>query len=170
MNPLAWLNPGRWLLYGGLMLAIVAGALVYKARIESAADAAGYARAQAEYTAAALKAEQAARAREAQLNAARAAVEKTYVTEKRRAADAAAAAQSELDLLRDTLDSIAAGRAAAADPGTAGRADGPARLEQELLGHCARALVDLAREADGLEARIVGLQGYVRDVCQAQRR
>lgn len=116
-------------------------------------------------TAAALKAEQEAREKESKLLAARQASEAKYVQEKRKAAAAAAAAGSELDRLRDELAAAPPGGKACSDPAAPGRADGRAGLERELLGHCAQALVGLASEADGLEARLVGLQQYVKNVC-----
>lgn len=111
----------------------------------------------------ALAAEQAARNQEQKLVAAKQKAEAAYVNEKRKAARAAAGAQSELDRLRDSL----AERGDSPDPGscTQPRVDGGARLEQELLGHCAGTLTRLAAEADRLETIIVGLQGYVKDVC-----
>jgi hypothetical protein len=115
---------------------------------------------------AALKAEQAARAKEQALTQARQQTEVKYVEEKRKAAAAAAAAKSDLDRLRDTL--AAPGGETCRDPGAASRVAGASRLESELLGHCAQALTDLAAEADRLEARIVGLQAYVKDVCLAK--
>lgn len=91
-------------------------------------------------------------------------VEKQYADEKRNAATAAAAAQSDLDRLRNELATAPSG-AAPADPTAAERAAGAARLERDLLGACAASLTDLGRDADLLEARLVGLQSYVRDVC-----
>ncbi len=111
-----------------------------------------------------LEQEQLFRKKEQALVAAKATAEKRYVDEKRKAATAAVGAQSALDGLRDTL-AAAPACPAPSDPAAASRAAGAARLESELLGHCAQALVGLAAEADVLEARIVGLQSYVRDVC-----
>lgn len=87
-----------------------------------------------------------------------------YVNEKRKAAVAAAAAQSELDRLRDVLadnNNREESGSASTIPGTHGRAG----LEQELLGQCAATLVAMAAEADRLEAVVVGLQSYVNNVC-----
>lgn len=111
----------------------------------------------------ALAAEQAARNQEQQLVAAKHKAEEAYVNEKRKAARAAAGAESELDRLRDAI----AERGDSPDPGscTQPRADGGARLELELLGQCAGALTQLGQEADRLETIIVGLQGYVKNVC-----
>jgi nucleoid-associated protein YgaU len=114
-----------------------------------------------QYQAAALKAEQVARAQEQALTQAKQKAEAAYVKEKQKAAAAAASADRALDGLRSAL----AERAVAADPAPGPRVDAGAGLEFELLGHCASALVGLAKEADRLEALVVGLQGYVKNVC-----
>lgn len=117
---------------------------------------------------ASLKAEQEARAKEQALIKSRQQAEVKYAEEKRKAAAAAAGAKSELDRLRDELAQPAPARSTPSDPAAAERAAGAARLERELLGACATALTDLASEADRLEARIVGLQAYVKNVCLAK--
>lgn len=117
-------------------------------------------------TAQALQVEQENRAKEQQLVAARQQAEERYAKEKRKVAAAAAGAQSELDGLRNEL--ATAGRPACADPAAAARADGGAGLERDLLGACATALVGMAQEADRLEAQLVGLQQYVKQVCLAK--
>lgn len=110
------------------------------------------------------KAEQASRAREQQLSVLRQQAEEKYVQEKNRAAAAANRARTELDGLRDALYASRTG-GAPANPTAPGRADGGARLEGELLGQCAAALVGVAAEADRWAAGVVGLQTYVRNVC-----
>lgn len=114
------------------------------------------------------KSSEAARVREQELAQARQKVEVEYAQHKKRAAVAAAGAQSELGRLRDELAAPTAG-AAGSDTRPTERADGAAGLERELLGQCATALVAVAAEADRLEAVVVGLQGYVREVCLARR-
>jgi hypothetical protein len=114
-----------------------------------------------QYQAAALKAEQQARSKEQTLLQQKQKAEAAYVKEKQKAAAAAAGADRALDGLRDAL----AERAAAADTATCTRVDAGVGLEQELLGRCAVTLVELAEEADRLEAIVVGLQGYVKNVC-----
>lgn len=113
----------------------------------------------------ALELEKANRSKEHQLVAGRQNAEVRYVEEKRKAVAAAAGAQSELDRLRSTLAAPDPG--ACSDPASAARADGGARLERELLGQGAQALVGLAAEADRLEAQVIGLQQYVNQVCLA---
>jgi hypothetical protein len=84
MNPLAWLNPGRWMLYAAFAAALALGAW----RVHHVIDQGGYDRAVAEYTAAALKAQQAADARHAAQEAQARAASANY-----QAAAAAAAAK-----------------------------------------------------------------------------
>lgn len=112
------------------------------------------------------KAEKMARDREQSLSVFRQQAEERYVQEKTRAAAAAGRARNELDGLRDELYAFRSS-SACKDPATAGRADGAARLEGELLGQCAAALVGVAAEADRLAANVVGLQEYVKRVCVA---
>jgi hypothetical protein len=97
------------------------------------------------------------------LQAAKQKVDVQYAQDKRKAVVAATSAQLELDRLRDTLASN--NEATGADnASTIARANGASRLEQELLGNCATALVAMAAEADRLEATIVGLQSYINNV------
>lgn len=110
-------------------------------------------------------AEQGARQREQALNQARQKAEERYVEEKRLAAVAAGRARTELDGLRDTLYALGA-PATGQGATTACRTDAGA-LERQLLGQCATALVGVAGEADRLAAQVLGLQGYVREVCRA---
>lgn len=117
-------------------------------------------------TAQALETEQKNRAKEQQLVAARQQAETRYVEEKRKAAAAATGAKSELDRLRDEL--AAPRNSACPNPAAPARSNGGAGLESELLGHCATALVGMAAEADRLEAQVVGLQQYVKQVCLAK--
>jgi len=120
----------------------------------------------AERAAQALEAERQNRAKEQQLVAARQRAETKYVEQKRRAADTARGAKSELERLRNEL---AARRGqAGAGSAAAGGNHGRAGLEAELLGRCAEALVGVAADADRLGAQVVGLQGYVKQVCLAK--
>ena len=157
---LSWLNPGRWLLYLALLAALGVG--IY--RLDQSRQQLGYDKAQAEYTSAALKAEQAARAKEQELLTARTKVEAIYAKHKKAAAADAGAAADELDRLR-----IALANAPAVNPGASASApagtDAGTNVVNQLFGACAQTLVGLAREADGLEARLVGLQQYVSQVC-----
>lgn len=112
------------------------------------------------------RASEEARAREATLNAARQKAEEFYVAEKRKAAAAARGARTELDGLRDELYALGT---TAAGPGSATTCRVDAGTpERELLGQCAAALVGVAAEADRMAAQVIGLQGYVREVCRAE--
>lgn len=115
----------------------------------------------------ALEAEQAARQREQLLIEEKQKAEVLYVQEKRKAATAALDAQSHLGRLRDELYSL--GNAPRKCSATSSRIDAGAGLERELLGQCASTLTAVAAEADRLEALVVGLQQYVKNVCLNQK-
>jgi hypothetical protein len=158
---LALLNPRLWFAVALAVVLAVSHGFAYKtgrAKVRAEWD-----KDIAERTALALKAEQDARAKEQALQAAKQKVEVNYAAQKKRDAVALSNAQSELDQLRVTLAAV--GSSTGQDTGTTARADGAGRLERELLGHCAQSLTELAREADRLETKLVGLQGYVREVC-----
>lgn len=81
---------------------------------------------------------------------------------KRAIAISADAASSELDGLRNEL--AARDSRDTKETAAACRVDA-AGAERELLGHCAAHLVGLAKEADRIEAKLIGLQEYVSNVC-----
>lgn len=110
---------------------------------------------------------EAARAQEQALGTAKQKAEEAYALEKRKAAVSARSARVELDGLRNELYAIPAPVAGAA-PTTPARPDGGS-IERRLLGECAAALVEVAAGADDLAAQLVGLQGYVRNVCVAPK-
>ena len=156
------LSPRVWV---AAALLVVLGATHFTAyRSGKAVVRAQWDKERAELATKALDAERAARKKEQALAAERKKLEDRYAQDKRKAADAAAGAQSELDRLRDAL-AAAPSCPATANPAAASRAAGAARLEFELLGACATALTDLAAEADRLETRVVSLQSYVKEVC-----
>lgn len=113
------------------------------------------------------KSTEAARAQEQALSAAKQKAEEAYATEKRKAAAAARSTRAELDGLRNELYAIPA-PAAGANPTATPRVNG-ATIERQLLGECATALVEVATAADLLAAQLIGLQGYVRNVCVAPK-
>lgn len=113
------------------------------------------------------KSTEAARAQEQALSAAKQKAEEAYAIEKRKAAVAARNARSELDGLRNELYAIPA-PIASTDPAPIARVDGSS-TERKLLGECAAALVEMAAGADLLATQLVGLQGYVRNVCVAPK-
>lgn len=106
---------------------------------------------------------EAARTKEAEMQANTRKVINDYHTQKKlHDADAASAANS----LRDITDELAIAPETCNDPATAKRANGAIGLERELLIQCAKALTNLASDADRLEAQVVGLQGYIKGVAQ----
>ncbi len=161
------LNPKVWVV--AALLAVLGFTHFVSYRAGKTVVTAAWNKEKQEYTAKALKAEQEARAKEQVLLAQRQQVERKYIDEKRKAATAALATQSALDGLRHELSNAPASSCPASDPTASSRASSGARLERDLLGACAAALTDLASEADRLEAIIVGLQQYVKNVCLAKR-
>jgi uncharacterized protein YlxW (UPF0749 family) len=113
------------------------------------------------------KSAEAARAQEQALSAAKQKAEEAYAIEKRKAAVAARSARAELDGLRNELYAIPS-PIAGANPVTTPGVNG-VTIERQLLGECATALVEVAAGADLLAAQLVGLQGYVRNVCVAPK-
>lgn len=109
-------------------------------------------------------AEQAAREREQVLSQARQKAEEAYVQEKRKATAAAVRARTQLDGLRDELYTLPGPTEARTDSAPTCRVDA-GTLERELLGQCAAALVRVAEQADRMAAQVLGLQGYVKEVC-----
>lgn len=108
-----------------------------------------------------------ARAQEQSLSAAKQKVEEAYAIDKRKAAVSARSARIELDGLRNELYAIPP-PVAGADPAPIARVDA-ASPERKLLGECAAALVEMAAGADSLATQLIGLQGYVRNVCVAPK-
>ena len=158
----ALLSPRLWLAIALAVGLAISHGMAYKAG--KATVRADWDKDIAQRTAQALKAEQDARAKEHALQTAKQKVEVNYAAQKKRDAVALSHAQSELDQLRVTLSAV--NSSTGQDTSTTARADGAGRLERELLGNCAQSLTELAREADRLETKLVGLQGYVRDVCK----
>jgi hypothetical protein len=115
------------------------------------------------------KSAESARAQEQALSAAKQKVEEAYALEKRKAAVAARSARAELDGLRNELYALPApARSPGANPTAPARVNG-VTIERQLLGECAAALVEVASGAELLAAQLVGLQGYVRNVCVAPK-
>jgi hypothetical protein len=141
---MSWLDPTRWLLYGGLLLALALGAW----RLESHIEQKGYDRAQAEYTDRALKASEAARLKEKALNNSNERLANDLAKANRRHADAVAAADDAERVFLAALNSTPS----STDTATATGTYGAGGLERQLLGACAQNLV-------------VGLQDYVKSVC-----
>lgn len=154
---MSWLNPYTWLMYGALAAALILGAW----RVHHNIDQGGYDRAQTEYTAAALKASEAARAKEQELQTKVAKVANDYQTEKRRrAADAVVSAGR----LRELETVIAA--AASADTGATSGTDADPRLG--IIAECSRAIVRLDEAVKQLADQTSALQQYARAVRVTQ--
>lgn len=112
-----------------------------------------------EQTAQALSESMARRHREEVLQAKVKESSNAYQSEKkRRAADAVAAADS----LRDFQAAL--GGAGDADTAAGNGANGTGGLERELLNACSAIVVNLGKEADRLEAKVIGLQDYIKSV------
>jgi len=114
------------------------------------------------------KSAEAARAQEQALSEAKQKAEEAYAIEKRKAAVAARSARAELDGLRNELYAIPTPINPGTNPLATPRVNG-VTIERQLLGECATALVEVAAGADFLAAQLVGLQGYVRNVCVAPK-
>lgn len=157
-----------WRLIAAALIAVIlAISHIWTYHEGKASGKAEFDRALAEQSQKLIELERQARAKEQHLVNEKHKAEAQYAQAKRQAAAAATSAQSELDSLRHTLAATSAS-ASATDPTAGARAAGRAGLESELLGHCAKALTDLAAEADRLETVVVGLQAYVKNVCLAR--
>jgi hypothetical protein len=86
-----------------------------------------------------------------------------YAERARRDRGVAVSARADLERLRNAVANVIAGRASS--PTAAGGADGAARAGI-VVGECAAALSEVAEAADVCEARLSGLQSYVRAVTQ----
>lgn len=108
--------------------------------------------------------EQEYRQQEQNLVAAKNQAEEKYVEIKKHTAVAVAGARSELDRLRRDLAARSLPRAGA-DSATGTGAHGEA-VVGEVFGDCAARYAGLAEEADAVRDKLIGLQGYVNNVCQ----
>ena len=146
-----------WQIRIAALLAVLLGLAAAGWRIHVKADAAGYGRAQAEQTQAALAASEKRRLDERALSIENEGVSHAYVLEKNRRA----AVDAELDgRLREY--EAAAGRATSADPPASARADGPF---DEIALQCVRAFAVLDKAHRDVAAVASGLQSYAGRVC-----
>ena len=138
---MSWLNPYRWLLAGGLIAALVLGYFAWADHIGDRREAT----VRAEYTAAALVASEAARAKEVawqtQLQKAQ---DDATKRQTKLAADAAAARHS-VDSLRDDLRAARARLPAL----TREAVDRYADAASLVFAECVKEYSDLAKSADG---------------------
>ena len=109
----------------------------------------------------ALEASQAARVKESGFRVSLQRIQNDLVKEKAASAVAAAAVA---DGLRNLEIALAVGGGPGSDPASPGRITN-AGTEGELLGQCARQYRDMAGEAQRLKEKLIGLQGYVTEVC-----
>lgn len=132
-------------------------------RATSATKAAAVAEQRAAVESATAAAEALARQTEQQWAANARSAADAYTANLTRARAGADAARSELDRLRAAVAGTAAAAASgsASGPAAAGGSDGAAQL-RIVVGQCAAALQELAGTADRCEARVKGLQDYVR--------
>lgn len=148
-----------------LLLALAAGCW----KLYHTGYQAGVTETQSTYQAQALEAERQARATERAKVVALNQVETRHAQTKKAAAAAADAADTELDRLRTLLATpTAAPQPAGPDPAAAARADDATRA-RAVVGQCAAALTEMAATADTIEARLSGLQDYVRSVVGPQK-
>ncbi len=155
--------PSKLLALASLALALIAAG--WKAH--HTGYQAGVTATQATYQAQALEAERQARATERAKVIAINSVQVKHEQTKQQAAAAAAAADSELDRLRALLATPpSTPQPSPPDPTAPARSDDATRARL-VVGQCATALATMAATADQLEARLTGLQDYVRAVCLA---
>lgn len=105
-------------------------------------------------------AEKEARTRESEMADAVRKASDVYAQNLKRAQAGAAGALSELDSLRNAIASGPAAPASAAS----GSTDGAGGPERQLFGACAATLQGMAAQADRLEAKVIGLQDYIRSL------
>ena len=158
---LALLSPRLWI---ALALAGLLAFTHYKAfNGGKAAVQVRWDKERSEITAEALKASEAARAKENVLTAANQKVSADYAKQKKVNAVLAADLDDSLRQLQTAINSPVS-----ANTPTPAGAYGRGGLERELLGGCSTSLAEMAITADRLETKVVGLQGYVRDVCMTK--
>jgi len=116
---------------------------------------------QLEQTQAAAAASEAARAKETVLQTNLAKVQANYAKVKKDNAVLVSSLDDSLQQFKTAL-----GDRSLKNPASTPGANGAGGLEWELLGNCAQSLAQLAETSDRLENKVVGLQGYVRDVCR----
>lgn len=151
MNPPAWLNPGRWVIYLALAGALVAGYFWWADRIGDVREA----EVRAEWDAEKLMAQEALRQREKAMSIANQGVDREIQAEKTRRVAAERLADQRL---RD----YQAASNSARDTTPASGADGPHRA---IADQCAAALVRLDQYAQSVAGTARGLQNYAGKVC-----
>jgi hypothetical protein len=155
------LSPRVW---GAILAAIVMTAACWKSYHYGASSVqVEFDRYRATITDQALKAEQAARAKERDMQTANQKVSQNYESLKQATATAVVALDADRMRLQDSL-----GGAAALSAESAARADDATRARY-VVGQCAEALSKLAKSADATEDRLSGLQEYVNTVVKPSK-
>ena len=158
MNPLILLNWRVWALLG--ILAVCGGAL-YKAYEmggdEPRAELAAY---KAEQIEKALTASEQNRKTEQAMAEKLRKANDEYAKLQKLNADSA----RDLDRVRGDFQTAINSRCTA-NPTAPGCADGSGKLERQLLEECAGAFVGMAKTAQRLADKVIGLQGYVNAAC-----
>lgn len=154
------LNWRLWAL--GAILAALAGSHFTAYRSGGASARASLQAYQLEQASAAAAASEAARVKETQLNLSVERLRANYAKVKK---DNAALTSSLDDSLQQFKTAL--GDRSLKNPAATPGANGTGGLERDILGSCATSLAELAITADRLETKVVGLQGYVRNVCTA---
>jgi multidrug resistance efflux pump len=159
MIPLFLLNWRVWALLG---IVVVCGGALYKAYEmggdEPRAELADY---KAEQVEKALTASEQNRKTEQAMAAKLRKAQDDYAKLQKLNADSA----RDLDRVRGDFQTAINSRCTA-NPTAPGCVDGAGKLERELLGSCAQALGELAAEADGATAKVVGLQAYIKSITK----
>lgn len=143
------------------LAALLAWGAFQKHRATSATEQSERAKAAAVIATKTAEAEKAEREREFQFAEATRKAADAYAKNVARQQAAAAGARADLDSLRDAIASAPGPACPASSAARGPDADGAFR---ELFGSCAANLQALAQEADRLEAKLTGLQDYVRSV------
>lgn len=138
---MSWLNPSRWLLYGGLVAALVLGYGFWSRHMQGI----GYDKATAEYTAAALVASEAARAKESAWQTQLQKAQNDATKRQKTLAADAAAARGAADSLRDDLRAVRASLPTL----TREAVDRYADTASIVFADCIREYQGLAKAADG---------------------
>jgi len=151
----------NWRIWAAVFFAIAQAAFGWKAYVmgekstQKALDDLRF-----EYTSQALAAEQSARAKEQSLQVANRKVSANYESLKTATATAVGALDADRMRLQDAL----AARSVPGDPGASPGAD--ASPEVRILGECIDRRTEVAKDAQAVTDKLIGLQDYVRRVVK----
>ena len=139
-------------------IALWVAVLVLLAGIGWRIDQGGYKRATAEWNADKLATSENARLRKQAAQKTNERVDREFQVQKTKLA-------ADKRVLNDSLRDLQAVIGADTAPGPSSGNHGTGGLERELLGSCSATLAQMAITADRLEAKVVGLQSYITNVC-----